>query len=367
MKRKFQGLAVLTLASIVASGCSITGKADMQRTVTINENVKFESSLADSSLSVVHKKTIQIPIKADYTGFQGENIYYNQNGKTYLKNIKTHVETKLADKAFFAISENGNRALSFVDGKVYVLDFETNSEILIGHGTDTYLYYFADPDGKEVIHVDSGEELSVHVTDVDSLKVKTWYLNNRFALNNFTLTSIKKDVDGIYVAAESLENGYGLYHLDNNGNMKTISTLENIDSLDNYDFLDKNKIIFNDIYNGKSGIFIINLQSNEVTQLVAGGKDEEGIWVPFYKLSPDQSKILFDTPVQVGNEYKTNVYMAELVNNQVTNPTRIMENADLYAVISLTGFWSPDSKTAYISTSKPGNDLIDTVEVFTLQ
>jgi len=82
MKRKLQGLTILTLASIVAAGCSLTGKADMQKTVTINENVQLESSLADSSLAVTHEKTIPLPIKADYTGFQGNKIYYNQNDGT---------------------------------------------------------------------------------------------------------------------------------------------------------------------------------------------------------------------------------------------------------------------------------------------
>lgn len=369
MKRKFQGLAILTLASMVAAGCSLTGKANMQETVTINDNVQLESSLADSSLAVIHEKTIPLPIKADYTGFHGDKVYYNQNDGTHLINAETLVKSKLADKPFFALSENGNRALSLVDEKIYVLDFEANTEKLIGQGdrTETYLYYFADAEGKEVIHVESGEKLTVQVFDVDSLEVATWDLSDQFELNGFTLTSIKRDSDGIYVAAESLKNGYGLYHLDHSGKAKTVSSLENIESLATYDFIEPNKIIFNDIYKGKSGIFIMDLLTNEVTQLVAGGKDEEGIWVPFYKLSPDHSKILFDTPVQVGNEYKTNVYMAELVNNQLANTVRIMENADLFAVISLTGFWSPNSKTAYISTSKPDNEWLDTIEVFTIQ
>ncbi|MDQ0155744.1 hypothetical protein [Robertmurraya andreesenii] len=281
---------------------------------------------------------------------------------------RTLAETKLAEKPFFAISENGNRALSLVNEKVYVLDFESGTEKLIGNGTETYEYYFADAVGKEVIHVESGEEIVVHVIRVDSSEVNTWKMKDWFETNNFTLTSIKKDDEGIYVAAESKEDGYGLYHLDYNGNIKTISTLENIDSLDTYDFIGTDKIIFNDIYKGNSGIFMIDLASDEVTQLVEGGKDEEGIWVPFYKLSPDHSKILFDTPVQVGNEYKTNVYMAELVNDKLENTVRILENAELYAVISYTGAWSSDSQTAYISTStKPGDSMINTIEVFSLK
>ncbi|MBY0122788.1 hypothetical protein [Bacillus sp. S/N-304-OC-R1] len=367
MKKKFQGLAVITLVGFVAAGCSLTGKADMQKTVTINDNVQLESSLADSSLAVTHEKSVKLPIKADYTGFHGDKIYFNQDGGAHLINTETLVKKKLADKPFFAVSENGNRALSLVNQKIYVLDFQTNSEKLIGHGTETYPYYFADADGKEVIHVESGEQIKVHVMNVDTSEAKTWEMNKWFETNNFTLTSVKKDENGIYVAAQSKEHGKGLYHLDYNDKLKVISTLADINSMDYYDFIGPNQIIFSDLYKGKSGVFLMNLQSNEVTQLVAGGKDEEGIWVPFYKLSPDHSKILFDTPVQVENEYKTNVYMAELENNKIKNTVRILENADLYAVISLTGSWSANSKTAYISTSKPGDPNIHTVEIFNLQ
>lgn len=46
MKKNLQGLAILMLASVVTTGCSLTGAANTQKTVTINENVQLESSLA---------------------------------------------------------------------------------------------------------------------------------------------------------------------------------------------------------------------------------------------------------------------------------------------------------------------------------
>ena len=366
MKRKYLGIAALTVASILVAGCSLSGEANTPKTTTINEDVQLESSLADSTLDVAHQSTIPVTENADYRGFRGENIYYNNNGATHLLNINTQETTKLADEEFYALSDNGNRALSQIDDEIYVLDFATKSKNLIGEGSE-HDFYFADASGQEVINLIYSEKPKVHVINVDSSEVNTWDLTNIFELDHFELNSIQKDEDGIYIVGDSIENGYGLFHLNYAGEMKTISNLTNIDSMDQFDFIDSTKIIFNDTYKGKTGIYLLDLQSDKVTQLVAGGKSDEGIWTPFYNLSPDNSKILFDTPVQVGNKYKSNVYMAEFVNNQLVNTVRIMEQADIGSVIMDSGHWSTDSKTAYISTSKPGSSIIDASEVFTIQ
>ncbi|MFJ7735397.1 TolB family protein [Lysinibacillus sp. NPDC097287] len=366
MKRKYLGIAALTVASIMAAGCSLSGEANTQETVTINEDVQLDSSLADSKLAVAHTSTIPVTENADFRGFRGEHIYYTKNGTTNTLNLDTQEESKLADQEFFALSENGNRALSRIDDQMYVLDFATKTEKLIEEGSEEYLY-FADDKGKEIYYVEFRDKFQVHVINVDSSEVETWDLTNILKWDNFSLTSIKQDDEGIYVVGDSIENGFGLYHVNHDGKMKTIANLTDIESMDHYDFIDSNKIIFNDTYKGKTGIYLLNLESNEVTQLVAGGKDDEGIWTPFYKLSPDKSKILFDTPVQVGDEYKGNVYMAELVNDQLVNTVRIMEQAELGSVIMNSGHWSSDSKTAYISTSKPRSMIIDAIEVFTIQ
>lgn len=366
MKRKYLGIAVLTVASIMVAACSLSGEANIQKTVTINEDVQLDSSLADSNLAVAHTSTIPVTENADFRSFRGEHIYYTKNGATNTLNLHTQAESKLADQEFFALSENGNRALSRIDDRMYVLDFATKTEKLIEEGSEEYLY-FADDEGKEIFYVEFRDKFQIHVINVDSSEVETWDLTNIFKWDNFSLSSIKKGDKGIYVVGDSIENGYGLYHLNHDRELKTISNLTDIESMNQYDCIDSTKIIFNDFYKGKTGVYLLNLESNEVTQLVAGGKSAEGIWTPSYKLSPDKSKILFGTSVQVGDEYKNNIYMAELVDDQLVNTVRIMENVDLGAVISYSGHWSSDSKTAYISTSKPGSMIINAIEVFTIQ
>lgn len=367
MKRKFQGLVIVILAGVIAAGCTIKGEAEMQKTVIINDDVQLESSLTDSTLRVTHKATIPVTEKADYTGFHGDQIYYNEKGSTHSLNIHTQKAEVLTDHPFYSISEDGNRALSFVDDKIYVIDFASKEKKVIGKGDKDH-YYFADGAGKEIIYVDTNEGIQIEVLDIEKGKTKKWDLRDTFKLDNFALNTIQRDKDGIYIVADSVKDEFGLYHLKNDDSIEVISDLPKVDrSMDTYQFVDVETIIFNDTYDGKTGIYLMNVKTKVVTQLVAGGEDEEGVWVPFYKLSPDKSKILFDTPVQVEDGYKTNVYMAELKDGQVSNTLRIMENADLYTVISMSGYWSADSKTAYISTTKPGGETIDAIEVFQLQ
>ena len=250
-----------------------------------------------------------------------------------------------------------------------MVDFESGTEKEIGSGAEMDEYYFADAEGNEVIHISyTASKIQVQVIEVDTLKIASWDLTHQFELDGLVLSNVHRDIDGIYVIGTSVERGFGLYHLNHNGEIKTVSTLPDVDEgVESYDFIEPNKIIFNHTYKGKSGIYLMDLLTNEVTLLVAGGEDEEGIWTPSYKLSPDKEKLLFDTPVQAGDGYKTNIYMAEIIDGKLANEVQIMENADLYAIISLAGAWSADSKTAYVGTTTAEDKFIDAVEIFTIQ
>ncbi|WP_339252458.1 hypothetical protein NSQ43_01505 [Sporosarcina sp. FSL W8-0480] len=370
MKRKWYGLALLAVSSMMAAGCSISGEA-ASKTVTLSNNVKLESALDDSQLLIKHEATIPIEIKADYTGFKGNQLYFNQHDATYLYDVESKNQKKVMSAPFYMLSEDEHRALSHVNEKFYVHDLQNGTKKLIGEGPDEYLTYFGDSIGSKVIQVNyTSEEFSVEKTVLETDQKYSWDMNELFdtsGSNGLTLNTFQSSDEGIYIVGKSIKEGFGLYHLLDNGDVEQVSSLEGITSMDRFQFLDEQTIIFNDEYKGKTGIYTLNLSTGDVTQLVAGGKDKEGIWVPFYKLSPDKSKILFDTPVQVGKEYKTNVYVAEFVEGQLSKPTLLMQNADLYAVISMTGYWSDDSSTAYISTTVPGNDTINAIEVYSIQ
>lgn len=370
MKRKWRGLAMLSLGTMLAAGCSIAGEA-ASKTVTLSDNVLLESALDESHLLITHEATIPIDSKADYTGFKGKRLYFNQHNATYRYDVETKKEEKVMDAPFTFISENEKRAISNVNGKFHVHDFQSGTKTFIGNGGGKWSTYFGDAEGASVIQVIyTSEEFTVEKTVVETNQRFSWDIDEIYDSKNsngMAFTSIQSSEEGIYITGDFIKEGYGLYHLLDNGEVKKISSLEGIDSMDRLQFLNEETIIFNDVYKGKSGIYTLDLSTGEVNQLVAGGKDKEGEWVPFYKLSPDHSKILFDTPVQVGELYKTNVYVAEFVEGKLTKPTLLMQNAELFAVISETGYWSDDSSTAYISTTVPGNDMIDAVEVYSIQ
>ena len=152
MKRKWQGIAVLTLSSMIAAGCTINGEAT-SKTVTISEDVKLESALTDGSIIAKHDGSIPIDVEVNYTGFKGNNLFYNQNKATYHLDLETMKKEKIADEPFYLLSENGKRALSLVNEKFYVLDFQTNTKQFIGTGSEEYMTYFGDEEGSTVIQI----------------------------------------------------------------------------------------------------------------------------------------------------------------------------------------------------------------------
>ncbi|WP_342536066.1 hypothetical protein [Sporosarcina sp. FSL K6-3508] len=367
MKRKWHGIAVLTLSSMLAAGCSLSGEA-APKTVTLSDNVKLESALDENHLLITHKATFPIEITADYTGFKGNQLYFNQHNAMYKYDVESKKKEKVMGTPFTSISDDEQRAISHVNEKFYVHDFQNGTKKFIGNATEEWSTYFGDAKGSSVIQVkDTSENFTVEKTVLENDQKFSWDIDEVFDSNGIAINSFQSSEEGIYIAGNSLKEGYGLYHLLDNGDVKKLSSLEGVNSMARFQFLDEQTIIFNDEYKGKSGIYTLNLSTGDVTQLVAGGEDKEGIWVPFYKLSPDKSKILFDTPVQVGKEYKTNVYVAEFVEGKLTKPALLMQNAELFAVISETGYWSDDSSKAYISTTVPGNDKIDAIEVFKIE
>lgn len=363
MNGKWKGILVLTFAGIMMAGCTLQGDAETQKTIIINEDVQLESSLADSKLEISQEK-VKVEKNANYTNLRGNKLYFNENETTNVFDVATKENRKLADRSFYSISESGDRALSIDGEKIYAIDLHTGKEQLVGEGDESQ-YTFADHKGDDIVHIYGESDHMVELINLETNDVKSWDLRESFKLNDFSLMSVYKAKEGIYVLANSQDDGQGVYLVEDNGNVTPVVTMtENDSTFTDFYVLQNGSMIFNGMYKDKSGVFLLDQASSQIQQLVAGGKDEEGIWVPFYKLSPDESKILFDTPVQVEGGYKTNVYMAELINGKLVNTIRILENADLYAVISLTSSWSDDSKTAYVATSIDHSEAVDSIEVF---
>lgn len=354
MNKKWSRLAWVALASLVVAGCSPQGNAEMQETIVINEDVQLESSLADSSLDVSRQQDIEVGRKITYSGSIRESndkqMYFNENGKLHSLDLRTGEEQQLAEREAFDVSENRNWAMSYEDGEIFSHNLKNGEMQLLGKGSPEDSTFIGD----KAAYFDYNAQQLIEMS-MEKDEMAAWDLSN---YPDATISSIRKIGDDVYLAARGEEEGFSIHRLGNQGKIIPVVNLEGKGtSFSYFDILQNGSVIFNGDYNGKTGIFYWDQKTNGVQLLVSGGKSKEGIWTPFYNLSPDESKILFDTPVQIGDDFKTNVYMAELVGGQLTNSVRIMENANLHAVISYSGDWSEDSKTAYITTGKDNGDI----------
>lgn len=359
MNKKWNSLAWVALASFVVAGCSAQGSAE---TVVINDNVQLESSLADSSLDVSRQQDIEVARKITYSGISvknyGKQIYFNEKGKFHSLDVETGEERELAEREVMDISDNGNWAISYVDREIYSHNLKNGEMQLLWNGSpedSTFL-------GDEVAYFDYSTQL-LSVKNMEKGETASWDLSH---YPDATISSIQRHGDDVYLAARSEEDGFGIHRLGSKGKITTVVNLDGKDTSSiQFDILQNSSIIFSGHYKGKTGIYYWDEKKNDVQLLVAGGESSEGIWGPSYNLSPDESKILFDTPVQIKDDFKTNVYMAELVDGQLNNSVRIMENANLYSVITYSGDWSEDSKTAYITTVRD-TEYIGNIAVFTV-
>lgn len=359
MNKKWNRLAWVALASLVVAGCSVQGSAETPETIVINEDVQLESSLADSSLDVSRQQDIEVGRKIAYKGSIRESndkkMYFNENGKLHSLDLRTGEEQQLAEREAFDVSENSNWAMSYEEGEISIHNLKNGKMQLLGNGSPEDPTFIGD----KAAYFDYNAQQLIEMS-MEKDETAAWDLSN---YPDATIFSIKKVGDDVYLAARD-EEGFSIHRLGNQGEITSVVNFEGKGtSFSEFDILQNGSVIFNGDYGGKTGIFYWDKETNDMQLLVSGGKDKEGIWTPFYKLSPDESKILFDTPVQIEDDFKTNVYMAELVDGQLTNSVRIMENADLYSVITYSGHWSEDSKTAYITTVKD-TEYIGNIAVF---
>lgn len=357
MDKKWSRLAWLALASLVVAGCSAQGTTE---TVVINDNVQLESSLADSSLDVSRQSDIEVKREIAYTGIFSESnektVYFNENGNFYSLDLETDEEKKLAEFEVIEISDDGQSVMSYEDGELYVHNLQNGEKYFVVDGSPERTRFMGDKVADYTTKL-------LSLIDIEEKETFVWSLD---MYPDATISSLKKGKDGVYLAARS-EDGYGVYLLSNQGEkLPIVEFLGEDTSFIEFDVLQNGSVIFNGDYDGKTGIYYWDKETNEVEQLVAGGKDKEGIWTPFYNLSPDETKILFDIPVQIKDAYKTNVYMAELVDGQLANSVRIMENASMFAVILYTSHWSEDSNKLYIMTSDLDKESVGNMAVFTV-
>lgn len=361
---KMKSVALLTAMSLLVGGCSMPSAHE--ETIVINEDVKSESALADGSLVVERQPDVEVFERISHEPYDqpvtDETVKYNKDGVLYSMDLTKKTTEEVAVREAFTVSENGKWALSFEneEGELYVHNLQTGKMKKLEN---------ASPDDTQFLN---NEVFYRYFTTQTIARVnpetderETWDMS---AFENYSLAYMAKDQDHLYIAAESEKDGYGVYELLSEGAIQRVFSLKGTENdINDFSILPNGSVLFQGTIEGKDGIFHWNRQSEDVKKLLSGGEDQEGKWVNFYNLSPDKSKILYDMPVQVGEEYKSDIYVAELKDGELVDDTRIMDNVDVYGVISLSGGWSADSKTIYVKTGAESDEYVGDIAVFAVK
>ncbi|QOR67858.1 hypothetical protein IM538_06915 [Cytobacillus suaedae] len=181
-------------------------------------------------------------------------------------------------------------------------------------------------------------------------------MDKLFTLKDFMIKEGKIHNDFVYLLINELKEGDALYRLTADNKKELVLPIEHKeDRIARFEIINDNLLVFNGTYNEESGIFIYNMEEKIVNKVVSGGTDSEGTWTPFFSISPDGTKMLFDESVIEGKYSHNNVYIANIEGNRLSGSIRIIEKAQLPAVIAILAHWKDDSSAFYIPNPRPLN------------
>ncbi|WP_461612280.1 hypothetical protein [Clostridium sp. Marseille-QA1073] len=141
----------------------------------------------------------------------------------------------------------------------------------------------------------------------------------------YNLQTQSDDRKNIYFNAASDKEGIYKVKADNMKEVESVITLpKKEDFICNFNVLKDGNIIFRGIYNESIGIFYYNASKNSINKLIAGGRNEKGMWIPIYSLSPHENKIIYyQLKDSTGN---VNIYGGTFSEGKIKDVTIIEEN-----------------------------------------
>lgn len=364
----------LAFVSLFTIGCSVQEEAE--KTVIVTEDVEKESSLADSSLKITRLEDI-VGQEDNYDGFRqgfwGEKTYYSEDNNFFVYDVKTGTkELLIEDQEVFRVSASANYALSYKgnepkDSEVAVHNLQNGKidSLTLGSLNDAS-YDFANAEGNEVVSVNDSTK-TVSLMNLETNKEKTW---NMKGFDHVSAYYVKKVGNELFLIASSEKDGYGVYQLKDQGKVDHVTRILGVDLPPlEVAFLKNNTALFNGRIDGKHGIYLLDFATGHMEELVPRGISTEGKRFPFpaFSLSPDESKVMFNTFVQVGEDYKSNVYIGELVGGKLLDTVKILDDINLYSGSPLSGSWREDSKMAYIDTWVYDAMNSETITVFEVE
>lgn len=164
----------------------------------------------------------------------------------------------------------------------------------------------------------------------DSVKLKLFgekldVLNMEGKEGPYNLQTQSDDRKSIYFNATSDKEGIYKVKADNMKEVESVITLpKKEDFICNFNVLKDGNIIFRGIYNESIGVFYYNASKNSINKLIAGGRNEKGMWIPIYSLSPHENKIIYyQLKDSTGN---VNIYGGTFSEGKIKNSAIIEEN-----------------------------------------
>jgi hypothetical protein len=355
-----KGIICLSLAIVTLTGCGVVQGQD--KTVIVSDNVAMRSSMDDAEVAVSKPQDIMVKEQMTYRDLLGiwdDQIYFTKNEGLVRTDITSGKSVPVHNMPIKEMSKDGSKALSVNSQGIYVYDVIADKKVKLAGPTD-YDVTFADPTGDYIAYWDS-IRLSYVFIQTSSLDKKEVALSKLFNLKDFSFHKASIHHHFIYLSVHQPKEGNAIYKITPDNRKELVLSLPHKDDrIVRFDIINENLLVFNGTYNEESGIFFYQMDKQVVNKVVSGGKTAEGTWTPFYSISPDGTKMLFDESAPEGEKFYTNVYIANIEANQLTRSIRIIEKAELPAVIDLLAYWKDDSSAFYIIRSKQlGNGYSD--------
>lgn len=389
MKHRFAllGLSAALTAAALLSGCSDMSHAkDRQQTFTLSQDVRQDSLAADQSNALAPRQEYRLPDPISYRNLLSMREGYALiNGENFVDrlNLSSQQQTRLLNYRAAASSEDGSRLLYRQGKEVYLYSVESGRswriielERELQDDPMDVEAYFADKAGRYVIQKLAASKLQLIDTDQGTvLPLDLSAIFNTHSYGHGPLTFQNGQLF-INISGDGLE--HGLYKIAADGSSAVPVLLwpnQDDSASDRYEVLQDGSILFSGSYNKEKGIFRYDPSTGKAARLVAGTEGRNGGRTPFFSLSPDESKLLFEGIVERESASADDpdpdfIYAAELSGMELTHIQPVLEQVYLYAAIFLMSDWEMDSRTFSImlpdaSELKP-SEWIHSIAVYDL-
>lgn len=350
-----KGLIGLSLAATTLTGCNFMGTAHSEdKTVIVSDDVALSSTMDDAEVAISKPQEIELTEQITYSellGIRNDQLYFNKDKALYKSGLNPQQSLLIKDGPMQEMSKDASRGLYTNDEGIFVYHVDTNETVKVAGPTNNNVS-FADRKGEFVSYLDSST-LSYVFIHTSSLEKKEVDMQKLFNIKDFMIKEGKMYNDSMYMLFNQLDEGDAIYKLSPENKKELVLAMQHEeDRIAHFEIVNDNLLVFNGTYNEESGIFFYNMKEQIVNKVVSGATNSEGTWTPFFSISPDGTKMLFDESAPENGSFYNNVYIATIEGNQLTKSIRIMEKVQLPAVIALLAHWRDDSSAFYIPKSR---------------